>query len=123
MRTEEYFDCTERDRALFEAGIKLGALFHQYIGSPVNDRSAGCLEEAMRNSMLAQPYVKEASVVIDRNELRRTQSSFGYASLGERMLGASVTIVYKGTRVDASLGWVEELGYPLMRVDRVYDQD
>ena len=30
---------TERDNALFEAGIKLGALYHQFSGSPVNMRT------------------------------------------------------------------------------------
>ena len=50
MRTEKYFNCTDRDRAAFEAGIKLGGLFHQYMGSPVNEGSALYMEEAMKRA-------------------------------------------------------------------------
>jgi len=123
LRTSAYFNCTERDRAAFEAGIKLGALFHQYIGSPINDGSAPYMEEAMRRAMLAQPYVKGASVSIDRSILTKCGSAFGYASLSERMLSASVRIDYQGWVVEASLGWIDELGYPLMRIDSVISPD
>ncbi|MDG6225469.1 MAG: dihydroneopterin aldolase family protein [Candidatus Thermoplasmatota archaeon] len=119
MRTERYFRCTDRDRAAFEAGIKLGSIFHQYVGSPVSERSASHLEQAIEMGARSQPYVVEASVIIDREELSRCLSHFGYASLGERMLSASIVIVYKGIRVEASMGWVEELGYPLMRIDAI----
>ncbi|MCI2413518.1 MAG: dihydroneopterin aldolase, partial [Cuniculiplasma sp.] len=27
-----YFHCTDRERAIFEAGIKLGSIYHQYVG-------------------------------------------------------------------------------------------
>ena len=30
------FACTERERALFEAGIKMGTIYHQFVGTPVN---------------------------------------------------------------------------------------
>ena len=116
MSTSRYFDCTDRDRAAFEAGIKLGALFHQYIGSPVNMGSAPYMEEAIRRAVMAQPYVKEAEVTIVRDELARCQSSYGYASLSERMLSARVVIMYKGIEVVAELGWIDEIGYPLMRI-------
>lgn len=119
MRTKDHFNCSDRDRAAFEAGIKLGALFHQYIGSPVNEGSASYMEEAMRRAMMAQPYVKDASVEIDRTALTSSQSSFGYATLDEKMLKARVRIEYEGIVVDASLNWIEELGYPLMRIDSI----
>ena len=36
---------TERDRAIFEAGIKLGALYHQWVGTPISKKSAGFYRE------------------------------------------------------------------------------
>ncbi|MEM3428929.1 MAG: dihydroneopterin aldolase family protein, partial [Thermoplasmatales archaeon] len=30
-----YFSCSEKERAIFESGVKLGAIYHQYIGIPV----------------------------------------------------------------------------------------
>jgi hypothetical protein len=122
MRTEKYFNCTDRDRAAFEAGIKLGGLFHQYMGSPVNEGSALYMEEAMKRATLAQPYVIDASVEIDRDVLGDCLSTYGYASLNERMLKARIMIGYKGWAVEASISWIDELGYPLMRIDSVRER-
>jgi hypothetical protein len=121
MRTAKYFNCTDRDRAAFEAGIKLGGLFHQYMGMPVNEGSAIYMEEAMKRAVLAQPYVIDASVEIDRDVLLKHLSTYGYASLNERMLRARLTINYKDCIVEASISWIEELGYPLMKVDAIKD--
>ena len=30
------FSCTERERAVFEAGIKMATVYHQFVGTPVN---------------------------------------------------------------------------------------
>ena len=73
--TEGYFNCTERERAVFEAGIKLASLYHQYMGAPVNLENIDSFEAAMEEGMKAQPYVKEASVEVDREIVR---SKLGY---------------------------------------------
>ncbi len=36
---------TNREIAAFEAGIKLGALYHQFVGSPISPKTADSLEE------------------------------------------------------------------------------
>ncbi|MCK5108837.1 MAG: hypothetical protein KAR25_04025, partial [Methanosarcinales archaeon] len=48
---------TDRDRALLEVGIKLGAMYHQFTGSPVNPDTAGSLAQAIEDSISLQPYV------------------------------------------------------------------
>ncbi|MEA3560014.1 MAG: dihydroneopterin aldolase family protein [Candidatus Thermoplasmatota archaeon] len=111
--------CSSRERAAFEAGIKLGALYHQYIGTPVGPESAGSLEKAMSESMMVQPFVKKAVVTIDRKVLNESLSSFGYASLSERMVKAEVEIEVDDAFVGASLQWIEEMEYPLMRLDEI----
>ena len=71
---------TDRDNALFEAGIKLGALYHQFTGSPVNLNTVSSLEMAIQESISVQPYVEEISVKIDRDMLRsRLNNEFGYS--------------------------------------------
>ena len=111
--------CSSREQAAFEAGIKLGALYHQYIGTPVGPESAGSLEKAMAEGMKVQKFVKQAVVTIDRKVLKDSLSSFGYASLSERMLKAEVEIGVEDALVIASLLWVEEMEYPLMRIDEI----
>ena len=119
MNSRKYFNCDPRERAAFEAGIKLASLYHQYIGSPVNPESVDHFEKAMEKGMMAQPYVKKAKVAIDRHILNISLTPYGYCSLNERMLNAQVTVRYEDIEVRASLGWIEELHYPLMRIDRI----
>lgn len=107
----------EIEKAAFEAGIKLGALFHQFIGMPVAEKNAEIVEKAMESCMLLQPYVVEAEVKIDREKLRDV-SAFGYTSLMPDMLYAKVVVDVNGSRVSAVLEWDEKLNYPLMRLIR-----
>ncbi len=103
--------------AAFEAGIKLGALFHQFIGAPVSEKNAEILEKAMESCMRLQPYVIDAEVKIDKEKLKT--SSFGYTSLSPEVLKARVVVEFEGERVEAVLEWSEELRYPLMRLRNI----
>ncbi len=100
-------------KAAFEAGIKLGALFHQFIGTPVSESNAELLERAIESCVRLQPYVKDVRVKID---VSRIDSAFGYASLTPDMLYAFVEVEVEGVRVRAELKWNEELRYPLMEL-------
>ncbi|WP_456469571.1 dihydroneopterin aldolase family protein [Archaeoglobus sp.] len=105
----------EVEEAAFEAGIKLGALFHQFIGMPVAERNADILEKAMESCMLLQPYVVDAEVRIDRDKLKNI-SAFGYTSLMPDMLYARVVVKVGDSQVSAVLEWDDKLKYPLMRL-------
>lgn len=103
--------------AAFEAGIKLGALFHQFIGAPVSEKNVKILEKAMESCVKLQPYVIDAEVKI---ELERMQTSkFGYTSLSPEMLRARVVVEFEGERVEAVLEWDEKLKYPLMKLRNI----
>ncbi len=115
----DLFNCSEGERAAFEAGIKLGSLFHQFIGVPVRTENRLDLEKAMASAVLTQPHVVEAEVRIDEGELSRSLSRFGYCSLNERLIDARVLIRVGSSICDARLGWMEELGYPLMWIERI----
>lgn len=113
----DQFNCAEGERAAFEAGIKLGSLFHQFIGVPVRAENRSSLEKAMTSAVLTQPHVIEAEVRIDEGELSRSLSRFGYCSLNERMIDAKVSIRVGSSICNARLGWMEEMGYPLMWIE------
>jgi hypothetical protein len=111
---------TDKDNALFEAGIKLGALYHQFIGSPVNLRTVDSLEKAIAESISVQPYVKSILVSIDRQMIRsRLNSEFGYCELEGRMLDVNLSMKYGSAMVKASLRFNRELDYPLMKIEEI----
>lgn len=111
--TKAFFAGNDRDRAVFEAGIKLGSIYHQYVGVPLTRSSAGELEHAIESATRVQPLVDDVRVRIDRKRLR-ARGPYRYASLSEDMLHAEVTIRVAGVRATAVLRYVPELDYPLM---------
>lgn len=119
VQSERYFECTDSERAAFEAGIKLGTIYHQYVGTPVSEENVETLERAIEAGSLVQPFVERAKVRIDRSKLRRKEGQFDYMSLVGEMLDVAIRIDYKGSKVDAGMRFVEEMDYPLMFVKRV----
>lgn len=108
---------TDRDNALFEAGIKLGALYHQFTGSPVNLSTVSSLEKAIQESISVQPYVKEISVKIDREMLRsKLNNEFGYSELQGPMLNVKITVKYGSSKIKVGMEYDPELNYPLMKI-------
>ena len=108
---------TERDNALFEAGIKLGALYHQFTGAPVNISTVDSLEQAIKESISVQPYVVKISVTINRDMVTsRTGEKFRYCELEGRMLEVEARITFGGTTATVGLKYDRSLDYPLMRI-------
>ena len=108
---------TDRDNALFEAGIKLGALYHQFTGSPVNLKTASSLEQTIQESISVQPFVENISVKIDRDLLKsKLNSEFGYTELQGPMLEVKITVKYGSSRVKVAMEYDPELNYPLMKI-------
>ncbi len=116
--TKAFFAGNDRDRAAFEAGIKLGTIYHQYIGMPLTRSTAGDLERAIESATRVQPTVEDARVRIDRKRLK-TRGPYSYASLSEDMLHAEVTVRVGSARATAVLRYVPELDYPLMYLKEV----
>jgi dihydroneopterin aldolase len=56
---------TAREALLFEAGIKLGGIFHQYLGVPVTRRTAPGLARTIERAVALQPFVARVRVRID----------------------------------------------------------
>jgi len=116
--TKAFFAGSDRDRAAFEAGIKLGSIYHQYVGAPLTRGTASDLERAMESATRVQPMVEDVRIRIDRKRLR-ARGPYKYASLSDEMLHAEVTVKVGGARATAVLRYVPELDYPLMYLKEV----
>lgn len=120
MKEKNPQEITDRDNALFEAGIKLGTLYHQFIGSPLASDGIGPLEEAIQKSISAQPFVESVHVEIDKEKvMAELNETFRYTELKGFMLNVQAVIRYNTACVFVSMKYNDELNYPLMRVDKI----
>ena len=61
---QKYFsNITTRERAIFEGAISMGALFHQFVGTPVNKHTKESLEKAM---LIKTAFIECFSVLVRR---------------------------------------------------------
>ncbi|WP_135852373.1 dihydroneopterin aldolase family protein [Halorussus salinus] len=109
-------DPTDAEEACFEAGIKFGALYHQFAGTPVSPESAPSLETAIEESIENQPFADSVSVEILTDKLRDEMTG-GYTELTGRFMEVEVVVDYEGVSVVTRMEM--EDGYPLMRVESV----
>ena len=103
---------SDREKAVFEAGIKLGALYHQWVGTPVSRESAASVETAIEKAVILQPFVEEITVKLDRS--RMTENRFGYSELTGLMFDVEIITRVGFSYCHARL--VPEKGYPFMSV-------
>lgn len=111
---------SRREALLFEAGIKLGGVFHQYVGMPVSRRTAPALARAVEAAIGLQPFVRAVRVRVDPSRggpLGRGR--FAYRYLTAEMLDVTVELVDGPVAVEARLRHRRDLHYPLMSVVRV----
>ena len=109
---------SRRETLLFEAGIKLGGIFHQYLGVPLSARTAPGLARTIERAVGLQPYVVAVRVRIDpRRGGRLGRGRYAYRYLTAEMLDVRVRLADRGTQVVARLAHRPDLRYPLMRVE------
>jgi hypothetical protein len=118
---EKYFkNISKRERAIFEGAITMGALFHQFIGTPVSIKSVESLENSIQKAMELQPCINKVEIKIDREVLEKIRNEFDYISLTGEMLDVKVVSDYSDKRAVIRLKYIKELNYPLMFVEEVY---
>lgn len=111
---------TRREALLFEAGVKLGGVFHQYLGIPVSPRTAGGIARTIERAVALQPYVVEARASIDpRRGGPVGRGRFAYRYLTPEMIDVTVRLRDGPEEVEARLVHRRDLRYPLMSVVRV----
>lgn len=110
-------DPTDREAACFEAGVKFGALYHQFAGTPVSSENADSLGTAIEESIENQPGCSAASVDIHTDDLETTR---GYTELTGEYMDVTLRIEYADCIVHAEMEM--EDGYPLMRVVDIVEE-
>ncbi len=111
---EKYFsNITKRERAIFEGGISMGALFHQFVGTPVNNDTRENLEKTIEETFELQPAIEDVEVKINLND----NTEFDYISLSGDMLDVRIHTNVDGVKAVIRIEFIEELNYPLMYVE------
>ena len=103
---------TDREQAIFEAAIKLGALYHQFVGTPISRSSAASVESAIEKAVILQPFVEEITVRLDRS--RMTENIYGYSELSGLMFDVEIITRVGFSYCRAKLAPHD--GYPLMQI-------
>ncbi|TFG20103.1 MAG: dihydroneopterin aldolase [Promethearchaeota archaeon] len=115
-------DITSRERAIFEVGIKLGALYHIAMGLPISKdpTTITSIETALANSIKTQPYVTDVKVAINLKKVKGTKShQFDYSQINSSLLEATIHLKYKDIAVTGVIEWNEDLNYPLMFIKEI----
>lgn len=112
-------DVTNRDRAIFEGAITLGAIFHQFIGIPITKSVAPVLKDVIEKTMSLQPFIEKVEVHIDEKSLRDYDHAYDYTSLSGDLLELEVISYYGDVRVHFGMKYVDELKFPLMFIKKI----
>jgi len=119
---KKYFsNITTRERAIFEGAISMGALFHQFVGTPVNKDTKKSLEKAMEESLSLQPAIEKVEVEIRFDKLEESMTEFDYTSLTGDMLDVKIHTKVDDVVAIIRIEFIEELNYPLMYVESIED--
>lgn len=123
---KKYFskDVNDRDRAIFEGAITLGATFHQFIGTPIkNDpKILSKLKSAIESSMSCQPFIEDVKVDLVLPKIKSGQHSYDYSTINENNFNLKVISKYGNVRVTFGMKFVEELSFPLMYIEDIEEQ-
>lgn len=110
-----------RETACFEAGVKLGSLYHQFAGTPVSPESADALARAMESAIENQPYCRSVAVSIREAALQDDLDPVhGYAELSGTHFEAEVVVDYEGVVAIARMEMEQD--YPLMEINTVGEE-
>ena len=119
---EEYFsNISNRERAIFEGAISMGALFHQFVGTPFNKTNIASLEKAMEESLALQPCIEKVEVSIDLDRLDNAMTEFEYTSLSGDMLDVKIYSKVDDVLAVIRIKFIEELNNPLMFVEEIIE--
>jgi hypothetical protein len=119
VEKEFFSNINSRERAIFEGAISMGALFHQFIGTPVNKDTVDDLQIAMESSLSLQPAIRKVEVKIDLAKLNKEMSGFDYTSLTGNMLDVKIHSKVNNTLAIVRMKFLNELNYPLMFIEHI----
>ncbi|MEM3737080.1 MAG: dihydroneopterin aldolase family protein [Candidatus Bathyarchaeia archaeon] len=116
---------TERERAAFEGGIALAALYHQFVGTPISGadlKAVRALEKAMEQTAKLQPFREDVKVKVNTKTPKERASPYDYETLMGDHLDVTVNIRYGKAKATARLRYIPELDYPLMYIEEIGEE-
>jgi len=117
-------DLSKRERACFETGIKLGALYHILCGIPISsdENIITSIEKGIESAISCQPYVKSVNINMDRNKIIGDKSTqFNYDEITGKIIRAELMLNYESVEILAKIDWIEDLEYPLMFIEKIVE--
>ena len=118
-------DLNIRERACFETGIKLGALYHILCGIPISSDEdvISSLEKGIEKSISCQPYVKQIKINLARHLINGKKSDeFDYDEITGKIIRAELILEFEEVEITAKIDWVEDLEYPLMFIEKIVER-
>jgi hypothetical protein len=121
---KKYFDksLTDRERAIFEGAITLGATYHQFVGTPISsdEKVVKSLEDAIANAMALQPHKKSIRLKIDRSALKGEKAHpYDYETLKGRHMDLRVVSEYGDSRATLRMRYISDVDFTLMYVEKI----
>ncbi|MBN1217213.1 MAG: dihydroneopterin aldolase family protein [Candidatus Lokiarchaeota archaeon] len=117
-------DLNKRERACFESGIKLGALYHILCGIPISsdDNIISSIEKGIESAISCQPYVKNVKIRLNKNKIMKNKShEFDYDEITGKIIEAELTLSFESIEILAKIEWIEHLDYPLMYIEKIIE--
>jgi hypothetical protein len=124
MSINNYFptNLSERERACFEVGIKLGALYHILCGLPISSNVdiINSIEKGIEASISCQPYVKNVKIHLNKDKIiGDKKTEFAYDDISGEIINAEIDLEYESVKIKAAIKWIEDLSYPLMYIEKI----
>lgn len=122
MKVKFAKNITDREKATFETGIKLGALYHILCGIPVSkdENVIKSIEKGIEQSISCQPYVKDVKIKLRKEELQgEKKDEFDYDEISGKIIEADVIILFKNIEVKGKIEWIKDLEFPLMYIAEI----
>lgn len=124
MSINNYFptNLSERERACFEVGIKLGALYHILCGLPISSNVdiIESIEKGIEASISCQPYVKNIKIHLNKDKIiGDKKTEFAYDDISGEIINAEIDLEYESVKIKAAIKWIKDLSYPLMYIEKI----
>ncbi|MDH5816393.1 MAG: dihydroneopterin aldolase family protein [Candidatus Nezhaarchaeota archaeon] len=115
---------SDKERAIFEAGVALGALYHQFLGIPIAKREEvlQAVKDAIEKTMMLQPFREKVEVSFNLDAIKgKASNPYDYSLLRGEAIDVKVVVRYGSVRVKARMRYVEDLNFNLMYIEDVED--
>lgn len=122
---KKFFDknISDRERAIFEGAITLGAIYHQFTGIPISKdpKIIEAVEKAIKLTMELQPFKEKVEVKINTDQIKESKKHpYNYDVLKGSTLEVKVTAKYGKGKAILTMKHISELNYTLMFIEKVF---